>query len=221
MSLKVRDNRDVVGVAVVVIFLEILWLVNQFGGDVTWWTVAVVVILTILSLTPLAYIHHLLAVGFWMAAAIAVREKFMSGGDIEQFNLQTILEIGSHGVGGAIFVIVVGMFRLGLGVAHTSIMLTGNANTRGHVQGGAEIKGNAQVERKLHSGVPIWIRYTNEKGEETERKIRPSSLITQTNGVLLLKAHCFLRKRSRTFRVDRIQLAHSEDGEIVDFEALT
>ncbi|ANA14189.1 helix-turn-helix transcriptional regulator [Acetobacter oryzifermentans] len=67
----------------------------------------------------------------------------------------------------------------------------------------------------------IIIHYQDGKNEETERTIRPEHIEyrMRRNGmpdILYLTAYCELRKRPRTFRVDRIEAAYDADtGEVI------
>ena len=54
-------------------------------------------------------------------------------------------------------------------------------------------------------GNTLRIRYTNNSGVDSDRKIRVNRVIHARYGKIYIKAHCFLRGEERTFRFDRIE----------------
>ncbi len=49
----------------------------------------------------------------------------------------------------------------------------------------------------------LWIRYVDQKGNETERRITPRQILVQRD-YIYISAHCHLRDEDRSFRLDRI-----------------
>jgi len=60
-----------------------------------------------------------------------------------------------------------------------------------------------ELGEAIYSNKPIFIRYIDGTGEETERWITPKQVIGLSDYVYL-QAHCHLRNSERNFRLDRI-----------------
>lgn len=60
-----------------------------------------------------------------------------------------------------------------------------------------------ELGEAIYSNKPMFIRYVNGEGVETERWITPKQVMGLSDYVYL-KAHCHLRKAERNFRLDRI-----------------
>ena len=60
-----------------------------------------------------------------------------------------------------------------------------------------------ELGEAIYSNKPMFIRYVNGEGEETERWITPKQVMGLSDYVYL-KAHCHLRGDERNFRLDRI-----------------
>jgi len=59
------------------------------------------------------------------------------------------------------------------------------------------------IQEALREGRLLYIRYLSERGEQTERLVRPLNVF-DSGGELILSAHCQLRNALRHFRLDRI-----------------
>jgi len=77
-------------------------------------------------------------------------------------------------------------------------------------QGGALARGRGPrpdvpvvLREALGRSSLLHLRYLSDRGEETERLVRPIS-VSDHGGNLSLVAHCYLRDALRTFRLDRI-----------------
>lgn len=66
------------------------------------------------------------------------------------------------------------------------------------------------IRESLLRNLFLYVRYRAEGGEETERLVRPLTVV-ERGGHLLLVAHCLLRDSRRSFRLDRIL-----DAELVE-----
>ncbi|NTU81419.1 MAG: YafY family transcriptional regulator [Chloroflexales bacterium] len=67
-----------------------------------------------------------------------------------------------------------------------------------------EMSGAAQAGRR------VWIRYRNDRGDETERQIDPYGLVFR-QGRWYAVGHCHLRGAQRMFRLDRVAELRVED----------
>jgi DNA polymerase-3 subunit epsilon len=59
------------------------------------------------------------------------------------------------------------------------------------------------LQEALTQKYDLWIRYVDQKGRETERRITPRQILLRQD-YIYVSAHCHLRDEDRSFRLDRI-----------------
>jgi predicted DNA-binding transcriptional regulator YafY len=76
-----------------------------------------------------------------------------------------------------------------------------------HTDGPSDARVRRAIERALHEGLVVSLRYRDRHGDESSRRVDPV-LFAHTRGTWYLVAHCRSREAIRWFRLDNVSAAH-------------